>query len=610
MTATDVSNNDTSKEDALVNRLRQLFTEMRQSKRPYYETWNRNYRIVNNRVGGKASAAWMPAPKDSEVYPLIASLVAWMADQHTTVDIMAAADPASPYYDYMQKLANDMATIIQTNWSVLDYESQVKLVLWDAFMFNTGIFKVVWDQGLDNGEGNVMLKRVDPWSFYVDANATSMEDSECFCEARRMSLNEIERRWPKNAAKVREAASESGMGEIEEHPSRKNLQTRGAMANPGNLPTSGTLTNYSTGGGYTRWSSPKHRTGPKPGVVVYEFWVKENEKIDEKDNAHEQQEVKEGKTEFLEHPTVIPRWRVVVTAAGVVLMDEYADELCTGGNHPYERYTWDDTGEFYGIALVDHLAYPQIYINRLLTALQQNAELVGNPVMVEAANSGMDRTGIVNRPGQRLRLSGPGGMQNKPEWLTPPSMPESVNQLVQFWIDRMGHTSGMTEAVMGSMRPTDRMSTDTMSSVQEAAFVRVRSALGNLESALKKSAYKMADLIIDNFDEPRYMATVGPQGMSTSLALKARHFQVPTEAGAPPFKYSLVIQAGASMPTSRGARVKEADQAYVWGIIDRQAWFEAHQYPNWQTVLQRVNEGLKDGSFMPPGAKQARAKAS
>ena len=123
---------------------------------------------------------------------------------------------------------------------------------------------------------------------------------------------------------------------------------------------------------------------------------------------------------------------------------------------------------------------------------------------------------------------------------------------------------------MGSMQPTDRMSSDTMSSVQEAAFVRVRSALSNLEGTLRRCAYKMADLIVDNFDEPRYMATVGPQGMSDALALKARHFQVPTERGAPPFKYSLVIQAGASMPTSRGARMKEADQAFVWGIIDRQ----------------------------------------
>ena len=589
-------------DEALVNKLRTMFVQARRAKQPYYESWNRNYRLVNNKQGGKPSASWMPAPRDSEIYPTIASLVAWMADQHTTVDIQAACDPQSPYYTFMQRLGDDLATVLQTNWTVLDYESQIKLVLWDAFMFNTGIFKVCWDNALDRGEGNVNLRRVDPWSFYVDPNCgPNLDEAEYMVEARRMSINEIERRWPKNVDKVREATGDT-FGSIEEHPTRTAVNTQGGMANPGNLPTSGTLSSYSTGGGYTRWSSPKNKTGPKPGIVVYEFWIKENERVNP---PHE-----DDTNEYMQEPTVRARWRVVVTAANVVLMDEYAEDLWSFASHPYERYVWDDTGEFYGIALVDHLAYPQIYINRLLTAMQQNAELIGNPVLVESAQSGLDRVGIVNRPGQRLRLSGPGGMQNAPTWLTPPEMPQGVNALVQFWIDRMGNVSGRTEAITGSTNPTDRMSADTMSSIQEAAFVRVRSALSNLEGTLRKAAYKMADLIVDNFDQPRYMATVGPTGMSTAIALKARHFQAPTDRGAPPFKYALVITAGAAMPTSRQARMHEADQAYVWGIIDRQAWFEAHQYPNWQTVLQRVNQGMQDGTFSPPGARQRRQQAT
>ena len=58
MTVVDVSSD---KDEELVNRLRTMFTQMRQAKRPFYETWNRNYRLVNNRIGGKASASWMPA---------------------------------------------------------------------------------------------------------------------------------------------------------------------------------------------------------------------------------------------------------------------------------------------------------------------------------------------------------------------------------------------------------------------------------------------------------------------------------------------------------------------------------------------------------------------
>lgn len=577
---------NTKTDDDIINRLRTLYTKARQNKRYYYDNWYRNYRLINNRMGGRTNLSWAPAPRDSEIYPTVASLVAWMADQHTLVTCTAAADPGSPYYNDMQKLANDLATVIQTNWSALDYESQIKLVLWDAFQFNAGFFKVGWDQGLDGGQGNVTLRRVDPWAFYVDPNATSMDDSEYFVEVRRMSLNEIERRWPDKADELEDMGDAAGSGEIEERPTRQGTPSRTPMANPGNL-----------AGGQSRWANPSQQLGPRPGVVVYEFWIKENDEDEEAEGP----DYGERQVNY--------RWRVIVMASNIILMDEYADELWGHGSHPYERYVWDDTGEFYGIALVDHLAYPQIYINRLLTALQQNAELVGNPVFLEGANSGLDRVGIVNKPGQRLRLNGPGAMsQNKPEWLTPPSMPPSVQQLVDFWIARMDNVSGLSAAVKGSTGTTNRTSSDTMSTVQEAAFVRVRAGLSNLESSLRKCAMKMADLIIDNYDTPRYIATIGPSGSNSAIALRSRHFSRPSALGAPPFKYAILVQAGASMPTSRQARMKEADQAYLWGLIDRQAWFEAHEYPNWQAVLERVNQAMASGAFQPPGQRQRRQK--
>jgi hypothetical protein len=202
------------------------------------------------------------------------------------------------------------------------------------------------------------------------------------------------------------------------------------MANPGNLPSSGTLSSYS-GSAATRWSSPKHKTGPKPGVVVYEFWLKENERV---------KPSSEAKTESMEEAEVKVRWRVVVTAANVVLMDEYAEDLWSGANHPYERYVWDDTDEFYGIALVDHLAYPQIYINRLLTALQHNAELTGNPIFIEPANSGLNRVNIINRPGQRVRLSGPGGDAEQAGMDGAAIYAGFGQNLVTFWIEPDGST--------------------------------------------------------------------------------------------------------------------------------------------------------------------------
>lgn len=592
----------------LINKLQQLFTLSRNAKRNLYDSWMRNYKLVNNRIGSVGGGSWYPAPRDSEIYPTLSAIAAWMTDQNTSIDIVAAADPNSPYSIFMQAVATDLSTVMQTNWTVDSEEAEVRMVVWDSFQCGAGFFKNIWDQALAGGLGNAKAIRVDPWSLYFDPNATSLSNTEYIIEVRRMSLDEIERRWPGSATSL---GLQTGMidGGSDEKPDQYDMSSsRVPKANPGALPQ-----------GNARWAAPSGRQPDggqivSPGIVVYEYWLKENDEYWESDLADDDtgltatdDEKPAAKTDGQDDEKhVSERWRVVVVAGNQVLMDEWSDELTSYGSHPYERFVFEETGEMYGVALCDHLAQPQIYLNRLLTALQHNAELCGNPIFMENANSGLDRVNIINKPGQRLRLNGPAGLQqNRPEWLRPPDMPPGVSDLVQFWISRIENISGLSAAVKGGPSSSSRMPEGVVSTIQESAFVRIRAALSNMEDTLKNCAYKLAELIIDNYTEPRIVAIVGPQNMGkTAIALSSRHFIVPTHKGALPLKYSLVIQAGASMPTTRQARAAEADQAYALGIIDRQAWFEAHGTPNWPALLMRINKAIADGTFNPPGARQ------
>jgi hypothetical protein len=199
-------------------------------------------------------------------------------------------------------------------------------------------------------------------------------------------------------------------------------------------------------------------------------------------------------------------------------------------------------------------------------------------------------------------------MQNKPDWLQPPSMPQQVKELVDFWIQRMENISGLSSASKGNTSASNsRTSDQVMNTIQEAAFVRIRSAISNLERALIQVGYKLADLIIDNYTTERFVAIAGPKGEKTALALKPRHFLIPTDEGQTPLKYVLNVNAGSSLPTSRQARAQQADRAYALGLFDRQAWYEANQIPNWHTMLDRINQQIASGAFQPPGSRQ-RAK--
>jgi hypothetical protein len=332
--------------------------------------------------------------------------------------------------------------------------------------------------------------------------------------------------------------------------------------------------------------------------TVYEYWLKQNTfnelDIDENspgDNAY-----------------AIPRWKCVVVCGGNILFEEWADDLWTYGTHPYDDWRFDDIGEFWGISLVDHLSLPQLYLNRLLTALEQNSELCGNPIFVEPANSGTQRTAITNRPGERLTVQSSQANSNLPRWLTPPTMPTQVMDLINFWISRIENTAGINGMQKGQ-DPTQRVSNNTVNSVQEAAFVRIRSALTNLGWVYRRSASKLISLISQNYTESRVLAILGPDGQSTSLFLRPFHFYDPSSDSSEPLKFIIRADAGSNQATSRQARVSQAIQLFAMGAADDQYVLNVMGVRDAPSLLQRLYTKRMQG-LMPgaggggPGARQ------
>jgi hypothetical protein len=579
-----------------VNDLRQLFLAARDEKRQRYDTWMRNYRLVNNRIGGTVSN-WMPAPRDSEIFPGLSSLVGWMTDQEIDIELIPSADPGSQLYTYVSKTAADLSDVMYTSWKVEGYDSQIKLALWDACMYGTGIIKNIWDNALAGGYGNAVMRRTDPWAFYPDPNATCIGDCEYMVEVRKVSLDEIQRRFPDTWEKVANTTGSASSDGYDDKPKLYSETSNRVKTNPGQIPTSGqwpgSAPKVGTFGGKSR---DRRLYEPDPGYILYEYWLKVNDQYEHAWPTVDPED--ESKLEYADN-RIRPTWRFVAMCNSRILLDVPVSDMWSHGQPPYEDFRFDDIGEFYGIALVDHLAHPQIYINRLLTALQHNAELTGNPIFIEPANSGLNRVNIINRPGQRLTVSGPQAMQNRPDWLQPPSMPQQVLDLVQFWITRIENTMSLS-ALQKGITPTQRNAEGALNMVQEAAFVRVRSALSNLQDCLQRSATKLADLVIDNYTEPRIMAIIGEDGEMTSKALAGQHFHVPGKTGMTPLKYVMRIEAGAAGPTSRSARMAESDQLFALGAVDDQYVLQKHHVREPSEILQRLYKKRQMGLVPGP----------
>jgi hypothetical protein len=569
-----------------IARLRKAYADARDAKKALYANWRRNYLLLQNRHWAEFRSTWMPSPADSEIYPILSSLIGWLTDQSVMFTIQAAATPGTPWAQMLEEMSDDLEIILQSNWKVRNHQATVTLAMWDAALYGAGLMKAVWDQSLEKGLGDADLVHVDPWNFYPDPQATNEKDGNYYIEVRLMSWDEVERRFPDTADELLASmiydTADTALDSDQRPTNTKNNQHTFPMSFNRGYPTTSTSSTGLPGqGGKFAW---------KPeGITVFECWARENRTDKTPDPDWDPSTAKAGE-QAPEVDVTYDSWRVTVWSSDVILLEAWSEELWDGATHPYGRLCLEDTGEFWPTPLVTHLAPGQIAINRLLAAMQQSAELTGNPVFMEPSTSGIPQTLLQNRPGQRVKYNPQSAAAGgPPQWLTPPTMSPDVLNLIRFWIERMENISGLASISKGKS-PTGRAPEAVVNQVQESGFIRVRSALRNLERVLRRVGTIEIQLIIENYTTARSVSIVGQEGSKSLVTLRERHFIDAVDNEYAPFKYALIVNAGSEVPTSRQARMAEAQNLFLTHAIDRPALLEAVGWPHWPAIDQRMQK--------------------
>lgn len=573
--------------------VREIFSEARREKRKYLDRWGRYYRMLRNKMWSESRVAWLPAPQSSEIMPTIATLVAWMTDQrpHTSFSPAPDLDQFSdePVQELVTKRAQDMEQIYDSWWVTSGMRQVTSLVLWDTLTYGCGIFGPSWNPALAEGQGDAVCRRVDPYRLLPDPQASSFEDCRYVIEAGRVPLYEIRRRFPERGHLV-EPDQESDR-DYERPRDRGRFQYR-PSANLKQTGVTGEFPGTDTPGIPSQFAPPRDR-GPEEytgSAFLIEAWIRDTEEITvpviEEGERIEDVEIQR------------PYWQYVAVADNIVLTPE-TDNPFDHGELPYVRCPMIDIGEFWGLPLIEHLGPAQVALNRLLAATQINAELVGNPILLEDETSGISRTKIINRPGGRLTKNRGSDIH----WLDPPQMPPAVNQLISFWRDTIDRISGISAVARGaSLRR--REPAQAVDAVQEASFVRVRAVIRNYEEALRQVGDQIASNVVQFYAEPRAVPIVGPRGTDEFMQLGTKHFYYPEpdpEKGKItdiPLKFRSWIEAGSSLPISRQARAAEADALFFAGLLPPRAVLEAHDWPDSEKTLKELTEYQQQMSEM------------
>lgn len=151
-----------------------------------------------------------------------------------------------------------------------------------------------------------------------------------------------------------------------------------------------------------------------------------------------------------------------------------------------------------------------------------------------------------------------------------------------------------------------RNAQSVMDAMQEAAFVRIRMELVQLQLAMADAGRLKASLIVDNYTEARNMAIIGPDGTQAMLAIQPRHFLIPTRDGEVPLEYTLLVDAGAAQHTGRKAREDQLFSLANLGIIDGQAVLDGLDFPGRAEIIKRMNAARQEAlaAGVDPDAKK------
>jgi hypothetical protein len=576
-------------ERATVMMVRDLFYKARDARRPLVRQWKKWYRTLNNRTWQYGAGNGEVASEIPQMWPVLASMVAWMTDQRPIMSTMAGGTAFSPHNDFYDAIAKDMNAVLESQYVNYSEDAEITRALWDVSTYGIGWVKTIWDATLADGLGDSTFRRRDPFTIYPDPFARSPKDMNHIIEASIMTLSDVDRAWPGAAKRMGYATY---LDDLDESPhildeSIGATSPRASMAPP--APGGSAAYQYTRRGG-----AADHAMREEPVVSVLECWVKTHAaKATDDPNMMQVTDV----------------WTCYVVCGNTLLFEGQARDVSGHREHPFDRCVLFDTGEMYGPSLVDFMTSPQESINRIISMIERNAILHGNPILAESPKSQSRHQRKSNRPGTIVSAR-----PDEIGWVQPPQLhPQMSVALIQYFESKIEAISGMTAIVRGFMG-NGRNAQGVMDSVQDAAFVRIRATLRELERMLRGVTMKKAATIGEFYTEPRYMAIIGSDGQQTRRALRSRHFySLPGEDGKRvPLRFTILADAGSQLPTSKAARSAEADTLYALGAIDVLELLKAKQWPNYAIVAKRVMDmqaqaGMVAGVGAPGKRERARA---
>lgn len=479
-----------------------------------------------------------------------------------------------PKWEVLPVSKSDEATAnARYSGKLLDYyfdrlklRKMIKETVIQALMYSVGgPWQVGYDPEGDNGNGEVFIWLVDTYDFYVDPNATCVEDAEFVCKSVRRPLEEIK----SNPNYTFPTPLEHGERKLASSEYKQFLLQALKVQSQGD-------------------------EAETDGAILNEMWMKV--RVTEKNKEELIAELKENEedTDKLRIGEVLMR---VITYVDL-LQDPLRLQLLRRNDYPFVIYQGDiNPLELYGEGWIKHL----IPMNRVLDSLETS-------VFNYNYKYAKGRLAVPKNSGVRMISNEHGDIVEYNAGATPPtSIPLApLQQSYQMQIDHMiryiEDVGGAHDISLGRI-PAGVTSGVGIAELKSADSTNQQDLVDNLEEFLVEVAKKLLREISQNYDVPRLIKALGKGGDPNHFAVigergtKSRKNTKEVKIGADVFDLAVIgndnevrVSIGSWLAHTKSAQQDKLMEYFQAGLIDQKTFLENAEFADINNIVDRTRE--------------------
>ena len=568
---------------------------------PIHQKMDKYYEMYRNRWDNEDGF------KISDLYAYVETVVPILTNNRVRSTVH------SDYPDYIQH-AQGMTDILDHTYDINDWDYESQEVARMAEIYRSALAYTGFDGDYKNGTGKICIKGMNIRWAYLDPAPTKFDESSFFFYVEPKRKSEVIKSHPDKKSEIL-ASVESRDKQSGDGKNRKWWQSF-ITSVKSYLNFNDTMTGsqrLNVGQPLAEMSEEDKR---KNSVAYIHYWYRD-------DNDE---------------------WRVSFWADDVFLEDR--ENPFWHSKLPFDIYNpTKDILSSMGIPMAEHIENLNFERNMLMNYILKNAKLHADPPLLQ--NTAMGN--IADPRALREQYSQNGVIQiNNPDMvplnaiienLQPPTMAGHVLDLPDRFEMMQDRTTGVNDSFRGLSEATSGKEVQLK---QEAAYTRIKTKIDNFERFNKSIAEKVIVLAMQHYKDVRAFRIKGDYSKYESvMGQEDAPFQVepiqkgtnpetqepvydrsefymyanphewtqqpqesvegvegePTEEGVQEafkiIQFTVEIEAGSSLPTSRLARREEAIELFTAQAIDQESLLDVYDWPKRDEIVKRMGEAAR-----------------